>query len=220
MELMDLPERLRNMVEDELDAGERIEWLAQPSPTRSVPLASLFPVLFGILWTAFAVFWIVMASGLFNRGPRNEGMPFALFGIPFVLVGMGMLCSPFWMRRRMRKAIEGTAYVITDRRVILFDNGFYGDGLLATLLGGVAKRMGGGINIRSYFPADLKQIERTQRDDGTGNILFGEVLFTTETNGERTITRSGFFSIPETKEVERRLRELASTVPGPAENRT
>jgi hypothetical protein len=216
MELMDLPHSLRTTVEDELDPGERIEWLAQPLPGRSFPWAALFPMLFGIPWTAFAIFWVVMAGGFFEQGPQDEGrFFFALFGVPFILVGLGMLSSPIWIRRRLRKAVEGTAYVITDRRVVVFDKGYYGEGLVPAMMGGLAKRMGGGLNIRSYYPADLKNIERTQRDDGTGNLLFGEILFSSETNGQTSITRSGFFSIPETKDVERRLRDLAATAAVP-----
>ncbi len=55
-------------------------------------------VLFGVLWTGFSVFWMWGASG-FGQGDRI-GSLFALFGLPFVLIGLGMLLSPFYNRWR------------------------------------------------------------------------------------------------------------------------
>ena len=59
--------------------------------------------------------------GLFDGGmdfPRDQ-MPFQLisicfplFGLPFVLIGLGMLTAPHWAKR---KALR-TAYAVTDRR--------------------------------------------------------------------------------------------------------
>ena len=50
------------------------------------------------------------------------GVLFPLFGLPFVMVGVGMLSSPFWLRRRAKR----TCYALTDRRAILWEAGWFG----------------------------------------------------------------------------------------------
>ena len=47
----------------QLDAGERLLWHGRPDPKRQM-LGGLAIMLFGIPWTAFALFWTGAASGL------------------------------------------------------------------------------------------------------------------------------------------------------------
>ena len=96
-----LPADLDARVRSEMRDGEQLLWVGQPRPGRfarqAIPL-----VLFGIPFTAFAVFWMVVTSSalLFggfanNVGPGGFGWFFAacfpLFGLPFMLIGLGML---------------------------------------------------------------------------------------------------------------------------------
>ena len=183
--------RLRQMVEDELDEGERIAWMAQPRPGRFA-LRALPAVVFGIPWTAFAIFWMCGASG-FEMPDFAEGFDlFPLFGIPFVLIGLAMLLSPLWMWRRAGRTI----YAITDRRAILF---------------------GGGLtrNIRSFSPASLGKLRRRQRSDGSGDIILYEET-SRDSDGDTRRTSVGFFAIPDVRDVEQMLRELAAQQPGQA----
>ena len=123
-----LPEELDNRVRSELRHGERLVWTGQPLPRRfmrsAVPI-----VLMGIFVTPFAVFWMAGASGmLFGGGGGGPGGAdafftcFPLFGVPLVLIGLGMLTAPFWMYRKARR----TCYALTDQRAIVWTAGWPG----------------------------------------------------------------------------------------------
>ncbi len=105
---------LENKVKHELEPGEKILWMEQPVP-RYFTANSTGMFLFAIPWTAFAIFWICGAAGFkipdFSKGHFNF---FPLFGVPFVLIGIGLMSAPL---RAYRKAFK-TIYVITDRRAI------------------------------------------------------------------------------------------------------
>ena len=66
----------------ELRPGENILWQSSSDPRRSFRMGMVI-MLFAVPWTAFAVFWMVKAS--------QGGAFFALFGVPFVLIGCAML---------------------------------------------------------------------------------------------------------------------------------
>jgi hypothetical protein len=160
MTLDDLPTEVQQTVERELEPGERVAWAGQPDPRRYAR-GSWGIALFGIPWTAFAVFWVAMASGiLWGNGNAGNGPPlvfrigFPLFGVPFVLVGLGMLSAPYWARR----SAAGTVYAVTDKRAIAFEAGFRSR------------------TVKSYHPADLRQISRVERDDGSGDLILAELI--------------------------------------------
>lgn len=216
MDLYSLDDTLQRLVSDELDRAERATWMAQPTPRAGFPWITLPMVLFGVFWTLFALFWTAAAGGLlgdFGGGGKlqSERLLFALFGVPFIAIGLAMLSSPYWMLRRLRRAAARTVYVITDRRAIVFDSGYYGDSLMAMMLtSGPFRFWGRGLRIHSYPPDQLKNIERIQRDDGTGDVLFGEQVFSHENHGRRHVLRSGFYSVTEVKRVEELLKSLAA----------
>jgi hypothetical protein len=211
---INLPENLTRLVNGELDKGERIRWLGQPVPKSGLPKLALLPFFFAIPWTLFALFWIVMASGLLDQGGfqlEPARLVFALFGVPFVLVGLAMMSSPWWMKRRVLKAAQQTVYVITDRRAIIVDGGYYGDTGLTAGLSGFARSLGRGTSIRSYTPDQLGRIERFQRDDGSGDVIFGEVVVTGQINAVPQLSRTGFLSVPDAKHVEETLKSLTES---------
>jgi hypothetical protein len=188
-----LPPDVRQRVEDELDPGERVTWAEQPDPKRYAR-GSWAIVLFGIPWTAFAVFWMVMASGmLWMGGNAGDGPPaafsvcFPLFGVPFVLIGLGMLSAPYWARR----FAAGTVYAITDRRAILFATGFRSR------------------TVKSYRPAELTRISRVERADGSGDLILEEYGYR-DRDGDRRSGTHGFKGVANVKEVERLVRALAA----------
>jgi hypothetical protein len=187
---------VRSRIQSELDAGERLLWAAQPDPRR-LARASLAIVLFGIPWTAFACFWVFMASGglwgLFDGGmdfPRDEGafqvisICFPLFGLPFVLIGLGMLTAPHWVKRKARR----TAYAVTDRRVILLEGGLWN-----------------AVTVRTYMPPQLQRMTRTERPDGTGDLILEEYTWR-DSDGDRRHGRHGLFAIPRVRDVEDLIR--------------
>lgn len=228
MDLAVLPDDLDQTVRDELEPGERLVWLQQPSGRSRLPWAAYAPAVFGIPFTAFAVFWMSMAAwGVWGGGGAGPGAGpnagpfflFPLFGIPFVLVGLAMLSSPFWMRRRMRRSAAQTAYAITDRRAIVFDGGYQASRLsypMGTMAGALGQRSGD-LRIQSFWPEKLVVRERIQNRDGTGDILFGDSSatagFPSPVGQISTMLlqglRSGFFSITDVKQVDDLLRDLA-----------
>ncbi len=175
------------LVDAELEPGERVIWSGQPIPSRYARM-TLPIVLFGIPWTAFALFWMAGASG-FKVPDFSKGFDvFPLFGIPFVLIGFGLLSSPFWTGRKARR----TAYVLTDRRAFTLD--------------GHAWR---GFTVRSFAPGRLTDLKRTQYPDGSGNLIFAR-QYRADSDGAQHSTEVGFFAIHDVKHVESLIRDLVN----------
>ncbi len=183
----EMDERVRSELRD----GERLVWTGQPRPSRFAK-GALPIVLFGIPWTALAIVWMAAASGLLfgggNGGMGAFNLIFPLFGLPFVLIGFGMLSAPYWMRRKARR----TCYALTDRRAILWEAGWRGS-----------------VTVRSYSPADLTRIRRVEYPNGDGDLIFDEfVTVGTNSKGHRTThtQQHGFVGIPNVRTVEDLLR--------------
>jgi hypothetical protein len=172
---------LRLMVERELQDGERVMWMEQPRPGGLIWTA-LPIVLFAIPWTGFAVFWMV------NAWRMGSDLWFALFGLPFVLVGLGMLSAPLWLLRKARR----TVYAVTDRRAF-------------TLVGGRS------VAVENFRPEQLTHLSTKERADGSGDIVFSTALqpgISSQYSPQGI--RNGFFGVPNVKEAETFLRALAA----------
>lgn len=179
-----IPQSLRDKVERELENDERIEWIATPKRVFFTP-ASTGIFLFGIPWTAFALFWMAGAAG-FKIPQFNQGFDlFPLFGIPFVLVGCGMLSAPIWAYLKAGRSV----YVITDRRAITFLGGWY-------------------TTIRSFPPEKLTDIYRKEKADGSGDVIVARNALR-DGEGNQQIEELGFLQVENAKDVERRLKTLA-----------
>lgn len=113
---------------------------------------------------------------------------FSLFGIPFVLIGLGMLSSPYWMRRRLLR----TAYGITNRRVLIMSPGLFGSR-----------------TIHSVQPENILGVVRKDHADGHGSIYFQQMMIgigESSTSNRTTHGGVGFHHIGRVKEVEALLR--------------
>jgi len=183
-----LPSDAQRIIDAELAPGERLVWSAQPRAGRFA-LQTIPLVLFGIPWTVFALSWSGMAAWGTSRmaGTGGPGLfrLFPLFGLPFVLIGLGMLSSPWWAIRKARRS----AYALTDRRAILCLAGWRGT-----------------VTIRSFEPAQLTDLRRKQRADGSGDLVFAVDWSQTDNNTRSTDV--GFIAIPDVKEVEDLVRAL------------
>lgn len=210
-----LPHHLQQTVDEELHRSESIRWMGQPS-SDSFPWLSLFPFFFGIVWTAFSVFWIGIASGIgdpiegFHGFDQLEGerLMFALFGIPFLLIGLAMLTAPFWIMRWIKRTAERTVYLITNERVIVFDGGF-SDRSLGLLMAAVSPLRGRGLVIRSFEPEELESVRRIQRRDGSGNIVL-HIINKKQPDEFTCAIPIVFFSIPNVMDIEEMLKEFRS----------
>lgn len=169
---------------ESLMPGERILWSAKPAPARMWPLFGIW--LFAIPWTAFSMFWELMAlSGwLSGEAPRSSmdwgfGIVFPLFGLPFVAIGFGMLAVPFW---GMRKAGR-TQHAVTNQRMITVASG---------------RRT----EVRSAFLDRIGPIERSEGKDGWGSIKV-QTHSRIDSDGDRITERFEMIGIPEVAKVER-----------------
>lgn len=119
-----------------LQPGERVVWTGRPA--QGVRLAAYDALLipFSIVWCGFAIVWEAMAVfGTFagsSAGPEALAatLPIALFGVPFVLIGLyfvfGRFFADAWVRARI-------LYVLTDRRALVL-RCIFGDRLSAVSL--------------------------------------------------------------------------------------
>lgn len=186
-----LDPELEARVQSELAPGEKLLWFGQPRLRRSM-LASIPILLFGIPWTAFSVFWIALALGMAG-GAKGAGGPvpggfdicFPLFGLPFVVVGLGMISAPYWIRRAALK----TCYAVTDRRAIVWEPRY------------------GGLRVRSYAPCQLEQLSRTEYKDGSGDLVFEESMTGYPATSRAVYRRSGFMAIDHVRDVENLIRK-------------
>src|SRR5262249_30064210 len=185
-----LPMELASLVDAELAKSESIAWTGQPIPWR-LARSSIPTALLGIPFTAFACFWTAAASGFHFPAFANPHGFFALFGILFVLVGLGMLLSPLWMLYRAGRIV----YAVTDRRALVIERGFLGQ-----------------VTVRSFEPAKLTDVTRTQYADGSGNLVFLREYRPDHRYGAHgrrgRFFEVGFLAIPDVKEAEDRIRDL------------
>jgi hypothetical protein len=96
--------------------------LGKQDPLSAV-LASFLIYIFAIPWTVFSLFWEYMVVMPWvahaHNEPTNMGLAFAIvfpiFGLPFVVIGFGMLLHLNFVWRK----IYHSAYAITDRRALI-----------------------------------------------------------------------------------------------------
>jgi hypothetical protein len=201
-----LPPEKQSRVDAELDTGEQLLWVGEPSPGRFMRM-SLPILLVGIPFFGFALFWVVMASGMGFlaiggdqdlTGPGVFGLfaCFPLCGLPFLLIGLAMLTSPFWMARLARK----TFYAVTDRRAILWSAGWWGS-----------------VTVRSFRPGDMTELQRVEFADGSGDLIFREFYTWSPGShnhaghyhgGHYQRNRLGFFGIERVRDVEAIIRRV------------
>jgi len=175
-----LPEDIRREVDAELQQGERLIWADQPVPGLYAREAiGLF--IFGLVWTAFSVVWMVCAAvSVYKPGHVLFSLKLLLFGLPFALFGIALLGAPRWMRRMARRSV----YVVTDRRAIV-------------ILG----RAFGRIETQSFPPERLRSIDRTERPDGSGDLIF-EHYWRMVGRRSGTMIRRGFIAVANVQDVE------------------
>lgn len=208
-----IPHPLMEMVENELDRDEKIEWIDQPVP-RFITKGTIPLLLIGTVWTVFTLFFVGLVVVLpLNEGksdnqkqaardenpekapksPGGESSPFPgkafafLICTPHLLIGFGILSVPWWMRRSMRK----TVYVITDRRAIIFEHRFLS------------------MSIKSFAPDTLGKLHRDARRSGLGDVYFDSNPNPFQQFATNFIANPpGFYNIRNSKDVEKMLRDL------------
>jgi hypothetical protein len=95
-----------------LRAHERLLWAGRPDPGVHFTGRDAFLVPFSLMWGGFAIVWEVAAI----VSPHGGGVLFALWGVPFVVIGLYFIFGRFVVKHRRKLT---TAYGITDRRAIV-----------------------------------------------------------------------------------------------------
>ena len=171
-----------SIAQREMRPGERLIWADRPAPGR-MALAGLPVTLFGAVFGGFALFWI---AGAASMTPADSGVFafFPLFGVPFLLVGLGIMLTPVWIWLGAKKTIYA---ISSDRLVIIKGN-----------------------RVQSFEPDEIDELERRETSDGRGDVIFSRDLVRSRSRrGSRTRVRKiGFFGIPEVRRVEDEIRRL------------
>ncbi len=177
-----------------LEEGEKILWQGQPD-TRVTWRDLVGPFTpFGIIFTGFSIFWIVMARSMTG----GAGFPltlFPLFGLPFFVIGLYLLAGHVFLDAYFRRH---TFYTLTDRTAFIATSRF------------------GTRRLSSHPIADMPFLEL--EDGAPGSVLFAERTATGTRHragrpmGKRTMSTSttsrlGFRHIAEARQVYRMLRD-------------
>lgn len=176
-----------------LDPGERLLWSGQPKRGVRLQAGDVFLIPFSLVWGGFALFWEAGVLGLVHldsRHPANHPPLFmAVFGIPFVLIGLYMIFGRFFYDAASR---HRTWYGITNRRLVI----------LKTLFG---------TKILSYDFATLTNLNVVERGDRSGDVLFGTPAFgldfaNTSFQSRRAPATPGFYLVPGVRDVYNQIR--------------
>ena len=168
--------------------GESVVWLGQPDP-KIFAMQRIPFFLFSIPWTAFAVFWVYAASGFKFPPDFSQGgfAFFPLFGFPFVLVGLGMMLSPVYAYTNAFRTI----YIVTNKTIRIVKNGS-------------TKK------VEIYAAQDIEKIERKEKSDGKGTIIFAHsTSFTSKGNMQRMPI--GLYGISDVRTVEQYITAIRKT---------
>ncbi|WP_375463556.1 PH domain-containing protein [uncultured Methylobacterium sp.] len=136
---------LPDQIATRLLRDEAVAWWGRPVQGLRLTARDGFLIPFSCLWGGFAIFWEV--SVLRGAGPSF----FALFGIPFVLIGLFLIFGRFLVDAWLR---QHTIYALTDRRVLI-------------------ARSGPWPSFRAVSLDRLPEASLTESSNGRGTIRFG-----------------------------------------------
>jgi hypothetical protein len=169
-----------------LDRGETLVWSARPTPLGYALKKCGLQWFFGLFFFAFSLFWINGAMAASQRG----GSFFWMLGIPFVLIGVGLVLSPAWFYLQAGR----TLYALTNRRIIIDTTGSWG------------KRV-------SIPLGSVPFVELQRGIGGTGHVLFRQEIASGRNFG---VKRDGFLAIADAAGVERNMRDAIEKYARPA----
>lgn len=138
---MNIAEPIRN----ELSPGEQVLWSGQPRQGLVLRGSDALMIPFSVLWAGFAFFW------MYGAAKSGAPLPFVLFGVPFVLVGIYIVIGRFFVEARQRAA---TYYAVTTERVLISS--------------GVFSRKTKSLSLRT-----LTDLTLSSAAEGRGSIGFG-----------------------------------------------
>ena len=177
--------------QSELQSGESLCWTGTADPGRAA-LSALPASIFGIPFAGFALFWITQAfhatsamSKSSNNAFTNGFKLFPLFGLPFLLVGLGIILAPLWA------FLKGgnTVYAVTNQRVMIITGS-------------------GNRSVKSLMPADIVSVEHRERPDGSGDIAITTNAVVRSSNNFTSQVKVALCGVPNVKQVVQQVMQL------------
>lgn len=142
---MDPVTDVSSQIQPELMAGESLLWSGRPRQGIAFNRSDIVLIPFSILWTGFAVFWVLGAS--------SAGAPAAFwsFGLIFVVVGLYTVLGRFFVDALQRGR---TYYGVTSDRIVIVSESL-------------------GRRVKSLNLRTLTDVTFTTTAGGRGTITFG-----------------------------------------------
>jgi hypothetical protein len=181
--------------QSELQSGESLYWTGTADPARAA-ISALPAAIFGIPFAGFALFWMNTAFHATNSMHKSSNNAFTksftvfpLFGLPFLLIGLGIVLAPLWAY------LKGcsTVYAVTNQRVMV-------------ITGGNSR------SVKSYTPNDILGVEHRERPDGSGDIVILTNAIT-RTNNMTSQVKVALCGVPNVKQVAQQVLTLHSQRP-------
>ena len=138
--------------------GENILWKGKPEKGGIFTKQDVFMIPFSILWCGFAFIWFFAAL---------EAGIFALFGVPFILIGLYLVAGRFFVTAYLRK---NTFYIITNKKII--------------------RKKGKRVDMIEI--ASLPPMYTELHKDGCGTITFGEPTYSYRQGRSREYVEPAF----------------------------
>ena len=178
----------QGMVRSELQADESLQWTGTADAGRAA-ISALPAMIFGIPFAGFALFWMTMAYHGTRTVSRSASPVFSVFpllGLPFLLIGLGIVSAPLFAYLKALK----TTYAITDKRVLIIT-----DGRTRT--------------VKSCTPADIVSVDHRERAGGTGDVIIRTNGVIQQRNSISQVS-IGLLGVNNVKEVARLVLNLHS----------
>ena len=118
-----------------------------------------------------------------EQAPDGAGkamrLVFPMFGLPFVIVGLVMVSSPFWAWWQARR----TVYVLTNQRIL-------------TLVAGKT------LTITSLDATQIASVHRVEKADGSGTLHLNMGQYR-DIGGDTVEKKISWLGVPDVRELER-----------------
>jgi hypothetical protein len=157
MSMDELSEKWRQRVQEELDPEEQLLWMGSPDPGKTAGRPLSTPaVRVGLVALVVELIWLLLTLQFI--GPPQPGDPLTLFIlIPALLPVIAFAVLAAWMPggltgRRLPHRPDHTLYLVTNRRAVIIEGGRP-------------------VRVRSLTPAQLTNMVRRQRPDGSGDLI-------------------------------------------------
>jgi len=151
---MQTQQEIESLIANELEEGERVLWTGRPDPNHrgSVTPVITFYILtavFGLIGILFILIGFIVSVSVHSKSGADTLLGLSIPGVIFIFMAIifGIVSLVY------RPNLKGTAYAITEQRIISVTAG-------RTLIA------------YSYGKNDIGVLNRIERADGTGDLIF------------------------------------------------